>query len=143
MRQYETVPCYLHNTSGIAVFKADRAVEVWKFQGSWCYTREGGAASILSGEPSVPGKIPGGVALGSIPGVSGIDPKRGAVCSQEDSKRYDASSYTSRAASGGGVIDILCLYQVRSLFLFIAMGESLFTPAASWWRALRWPKNAR
>ena len=38
-------------------------------QGSWCYTREIGAASILSGEPSVPGKIPGGVVCGSIPGL--------------------------------------------------------------------------
>ena len=40
-------------------------------QGSWCYTRESGAASILSGEPAVPGKIPGGVARGLIPGSSG------------------------------------------------------------------------
>ena len=39
-------------------------------QGSWCYTRESGAASILSGERSVPGKIPGGVARGSIPGLA-------------------------------------------------------------------------
>ena len=87
-----------------------------EIQGSWCYTRESGAASILSGEPSVPGTIPGGVALGSIPGVSGVGPKRGAVCSREDSKWYDASSYTSGAAIGVGVIDILCLYQVRSSF---------------------------
>ena len=40
-------------------------------QGSWCYTREGGAASILSREPAVPGKIPGGVVRGPIPGSSG------------------------------------------------------------------------
>ena len=39
-------------------------------QGSWCYTRESGATSILSGEPSAPGKIPGGVARGSIPGIA-------------------------------------------------------------------------
>ena len=87
-----------------------------KIQGSWCYTRESGAASILCGEPSVPRNIPGGVALGSIPGVSGADPEQGAVCSREDSKWYDASSYTSRAAIEGGVIDILCLYQVRLSF---------------------------
>ena len=36
--------------------------------GPWCYTRGSRAASILSGEPSVPGEIPGGVACGSIPG---------------------------------------------------------------------------
>ena len=57
-----------------------------EIQGSWCYTRESGAALILSREPSIPGKIPGGVALGSIPGVSGVDPEQGAVCSREDSK---------------------------------------------------------
>ena len=78
-----------------------------EIQGSWCYTRESGPASILGGEPSVPGKIPGGVARGSIPGVSGFDPGRGADCSREDSRRYDVSSYTSGAAIGGGVIDIL------------------------------------
>ena len=48
-----------------------------EIQGSWCYTRESGAASILGREPSVTGKIPGGVARGSIPGVSGFDPGRG------------------------------------------------------------------
>ena len=93
-----------------------------EIQESWCYTRESGAASILSREPSVPGKIPGGVASGSIPGASGFDPGRGAVCSREDSRRYDVSSYTSRAAIGSGVIDILRLYQVRSSFLFITGG---------------------
>ena len=40
-------------------------------QGSWCYTRESWAAAILSGEPAIPGKIPGGVARGLIPGSSG------------------------------------------------------------------------
>ena len=69
-----------NNTSGIAVFfKTLRYVlprggirrgGKMGIQGSWCYTRESGAASILSGEPSVPGKIPGGVAHGSIPGVA-------------------------------------------------------------------------
>ena len=46
----------------------------------------------------------------------GIDPKRGAICSREDSRRYDVLSYTSGAAGGGVVIDILCLYQVSSTF---------------------------
>ena len=54
--------------------------------------------------------------------ASGVDPKRGAVYSREDSRRYDVLSYTSGAASGGGVIDILRLYQVRSTFLFIPGG---------------------
>ena len=76
-------------------------------QGSWCYTRESGAASILSGEPSVPGKIPGGVARGSIPGGSGLTLSGGADCSREDSRWYGVSSYTSGAAISGGIIDLL------------------------------------
>ena len=48
--------------------------------------------------------------------VSGIDPKRGAVCSQEDSRRYDVLSYTSGAAGGSGVNEILRLYQGSSMF---------------------------
>ena len=56
---------------------------------------------------------------------SGVDPKRGAVCSREDSRRYDVLSYTSGAAGGSGVMEILhryqgssmfCLYQVKSQF---------------------------
>ena len=39
-------------------------------QGSWCYTRESWAASILGREPAVPGKILGGMARGLIPGSS-------------------------------------------------------------------------
>ena len=39
--------------------------------------------------------------------VSGVDSRRGAVCSREDS---------SGAAGGSGVIDILRLYQVKSTF---------------------------
>ena len=35
---------------------------------------------------------------------SGVDPKRGAVCSREDSRRYGVLSYTSGAAGGSGVI---------------------------------------
>ena len=127
------------NTSGIEIFLKTQEAASMEIQGFWCYTRGSRAASILSGEPSVPGEIPGGVVRGSIPGASGVDPGQGAVCSREDSRRYDVLSYTSGAASGGGVIDILCLYQVRSSFLFIpgqinvlfiSGGESLFTPAA-------------
>ena len=76
-------------TSGIAVFFATLryifhevasaviclvCVRRWRqmvVQGSWCYTRESWAASILSGEPAVPGKIPGGVSRDQIPGSSG------------------------------------------------------------------------
>ena len=56
---------------------------------------------------------------------SGVDPKRGAVRSREDSRRYDVLSYTSGAAGGSGVMEILrlyqgssmvCLYQVKSPF---------------------------
>ena len=56
--------------------------------------------------------IPGGVARGSIPGrIAASTPKRGAVCSQEDSRRYDILSYTSEATGGSGVMEILRLYQ--------------------------------
>ena len=47
---------------------------------------------------------------------SGVDPKRGAVCSREDSRRYDVLSYTSGAAGGSGVMEILRLYQGSSMF---------------------------
>ena len=47
---------------------------------------------------------------------SGVDPKRGAVCSREDSRRYDVLSYTSEAAGGSGVMEILRLYQGSSMF---------------------------
>ena len=139
----KTVFCYLHNTSGIEVFLKTREVASMEIQGSWCYTRGNRAASTLSGEPSVPGEIPGGVARGSIPGASGVDPGRGAVCSREDSRRYDVLSYTSGAASRGGIIDILCLYQVRSMFCLYQGCESLFTPAALWRWAFRRPIHAR
>ena len=68
MRRYETVLCYLHNTSGIEVFFKTQEAASMEILGSWYYTRGSRAASILSGEPSVPGEIPGGVASGSIPG---------------------------------------------------------------------------
>ena len=47
---------------------------------------------------------------------SGVDPKRGVVCSREDSRRYDVLSYTSGAAGGSGVMEILRLYQGSSMF---------------------------
>ena len=55
MRWHETVLCKLHNTSGIEIFsKAQKAANMEILE-SWCYTRGSGAASILSGEPSVSG----------------------------------------------------------------------------------------
>ena len=72
-----------------------------EIQGSWCYTRGSSAASILSGEPSVPGEIPCGVARGSIPGASGVDPGRGAICSWEDSRWYDILSYNQWGSKWG------------------------------------------
>ena len=49
-------------------------------------------------------------------GVSGVDPKQGAVCSREDSRRYDVLSYTSGAAGRSGVMEILRLYQGSLMF---------------------------
>ena len=77
---------------------------------SGCYTRGSGAASILSGEPSISWEFQVVSAWLNSREVSGVDPKRGAVCSQEDSRRYDVLSYTSGAAGGSGVIEILRLY---------------------------------
>ena len=57
VRRYETVLCKLHNTSGIEVFSKAQEVVSMEILGSWCYTRGSRAASILSGEPSVPGKF--------------------------------------------------------------------------------------
>ena len=102
---------------------------------------------------------------------SSVDPKRGAVCSREDSRRYDVLSYTSGAAGGSGVMEILrlyqgssmfCLYQVKSLVLFMpgqitvlfipgqidvlfipGGGVSLLAPASVGRRALGRPIYAR
>ena len=53
VRRYETVLCYLHNTSGIEVFSKTQEVVSMEIPGS----SGSGAASILSGEPSVPGEF--------------------------------------------------------------------------------------
>ena len=122
--------------------------------GSWCYTRGSRAASIISGEPSVPGEFQVCSVWLNSREASGIDPKRGAVCSREDSRWYDVLSYTSGAASGGGVIDILCLYQVSSTFCLNQVrskfclyqggeGVSLLTPASVGRWAFRRPIHAR
>ena len=109
--------------------------------------------------------LPSGGPTSQIPQFredSGVDPKRGAVCSREYSRRYDVLSYTSGAAGGSGVIEILrlyqdslmfclyqvkwtfCLYQVKSLFcLYQGGGVSLLTPASVGRRALGRPIHAR
>ena len=63
--------------------------------------------------------LPSGGPTSQIPQFredSGVYPKRGAVCSREDSRRYDVLSYTSGATGGSGVIEILRLYQVSLMF---------------------------
>ena len=94
--------------------------------------------------------------------VSGVDPKRGAICSREDSRWYDVLSYTSGAAGRSGVIEILrlyqvssmfclyqvkstfCLYQVKSMFcLYQGGGVSLLTPESMGRQALGRPIYAR
>ena len=57
MRRYETVLCKLHNTSGIEIFSKAQEAANMEILGSWCYTGGSGAASILSGEPSVSGEF--------------------------------------------------------------------------------------
>ena len=74
--------CFTQNTSGIAVFFATLRYDFprggirrdggkWESKGPGVIPGRVGAASILSGEPAVPRKIPGGVARGPIPGSSG------------------------------------------------------------------------
>ena len=57
VRRYETVLCYLHDTSGIEVFSKAQEAASMEILRSWCYTRGSRAASVLSGEPSVPGEF--------------------------------------------------------------------------------------
>ena len=136
----KTVLCYLLNTSGIEVLLKTQEAANMEILGSWCYTRGSRAASILSGEPVRSWRNSRWCSawLNSM-GASSVDPGRGDVCSREDSRRYDVLSYTSGAASGGGVIDILCLYQVsstfclfqvRSMFCLYQGGGSLLTAAS-------------
>ena len=62
--------------------------------------------------------------------ASGVDPKLGAVCSREDSRRYAVLSYTSGAAGGGGVIDIRTLSIPGQLDVLFIPGQIdvLFIP---------------
>ena len=76
-------------------------------QGSWCYTREIWAASILSGEPAVPGKIPGGVARGLIPGRSGST--LNGVLTVPGKIPVGIASRPTPAGKPSGVVSLTCL----------------------------------
>ena len=66
---------------------------------------QGLAASTQCGVPSVPGKIPGGMTPRPIP-----------------------------AGQQSGVVSLISFVYTRSDHRFVySNGESLFTPAASWW----------
>ena len=103
---------------GIEIFFRARVAVNMEILESWCYTRGSGAASILSGGAvRFPRNSRWCSAWLNSREVSGVDPKRGAICSREDSRWYDVLSYTSGAAGGGGVM--FCLYQVKLPFCFI------------------------
>ena len=82
---------------GLEIYSKARVAANMEIRESWCYTRRSGAASI-------PGNSRWCSAWLNSREDSGVDPMRGAVCSREDSRRYDVLSYTSGAAGGGGVI---------------------------------------
>ena len=111
-------------------------------QGSWCYTRESWAASILSGEPAVPGKIPDGVARDLIPGSSGSTLSGVPTVPGKIPGGYSVSSYTSGAAIRGGVVDLLVYTRAGRWFVY-NRGWILFIPAAMGRWAFRWLVNAR
>ena len=117
MRRYETVLCYLHNTSGIEVFFKTQEAASMEILGSWYHTRGSRAASILSGEPSVPGEIPGGVARGSIPGGLAASTQGGGPF--VPGKIPDGmTSCPTPVGQQAGVVSLVsfCLYQVSSTF---------------------------
>ena len=107
----------------------------------------------ILGEPTVPGKIPGGVTvLKKYQGGSGSNLGR-ANCSREDSRWCSATSNTRKGSSnpGGelvfpgidpsGVASRLLLFIEGHLFVYSR--GCLITSATSRRRALGWPVNAR
>ena len=100
-------------------------------QGSWCYTREIWAASILSGELAVPGKIPGGVARGLIPERSGLT-LSGAPTVPGKIPGGIASRPTPAGQLSGVASSIFFVYNRVGRLLVYNRGWILFTPAASW-----------
>ena len=100
---------------GIEIFSKAQEAANMEILESWCYTRGVGQRRSLAESRPFPGNSRWCSAWLNSREVSGIDPKRGAVCSREDSRRYDVLSYTSGAAGGSGVIEILRLYQVSSM----------------------------
>ena len=167
VRWYETVLCKLHNTSWYRnILQGTRSGEYGNPRVLVLYQRR----SLAESHP-FPGNSMWCSAWLNSREDSGVGPKRGAVCSREGSRLYDVLSYTSGAAGGSGVIEILCLYQVSSMFclyqvkstfclyqvkstfclyqvkstfLFIpGGGVSLLTPASEGQRALGRPIYAR
>ena len=100
-------------------------------QGSWCYTREVWAALILSGEPAVPGIIPGGVARGLIPGRSGST-LSGAPTVPGEIPGGIASRLTPARQLSGVASSIFFVYTRAGHLLVYKRRWILFTPMASW-----------
>ena len=107
----------------------------------------------ILGEPTVPGKIPGGVMiLKKYQGGSGSSPGR-ANCSREDSRWCSATSNTRKGSSnpGGELVSpgidpsgvASCLLLFIEGHLFVYSRGCLITPATSRRRVLGWPVNAR
>ena len=126
---------------------------VWKSWGPGVIPQEVGQRRSFAESRPFPGNSRWCSAWLNSREASGVNPKRGAVCSREDSRRYDVLSYTSGAAGGGGVIDILCPYQVSSTFclyqvkstfcLYQGVVYPLLTPTSVGRRAFRRPIYAR
>ena len=100
VRRYETVLCKLHNTSWY------RNILQGPGSGEYGIVIPGGVGqrrSLAESRP-IPGNSRWCSAWLNSREDSGVDPKWDAVCSREDSRRYDVLSYTSGAAGGSGVI---------------------------------------
>ena len=106
----------------------------------------------IQGEPTVPGKIPGGVASRPNTRKGSSNPGRGTGVSWYDSKWCSVPSNTRKGSSipgrgtvfpgmiPGGVASRLLLFIAGHLFVYSR--GCLFTPATSRRRALGWPENA-
>ena len=93
-----------------------------EIQGSRCYTRESGAASILSGEPYVPGKIPGGVASGSIPEFRGFDP--GGVPTVPGKIPVGMTSHPTPVGQQSGVVSLISSFIPGQVVVFVYSREA-------------------
>ena len=100
-------------------------------QGFWCYTKEVWATLIHSGEPAVPGIIPGGVVRGLIPGrsgstLSGVPTVPGKIPGGITSRLTPARQLS------GIVSSIFLVYTRVGHLLVYKRSWILFTPMASW-----------